>query len=186
MRRHTAALVALLLVPPSLPALELVTNGGFETDLPPAWQEESIGAATSVARSASYDADPDLEVLAEKGTGDGAARLSQTVVIPSVDVAFSVKARLQATADGAWAAAAVALQYEDHLGRPLGATMILRRTPDCPWTGSDTLHLIPAPDEEWGSYSLHVGDELAYLPGVDPLAVHRVRVSLVATAGGDC
>ena len=87
---------------------------------------------------------------------------------------------------GPWAAAGVALHYEDHLGNVLGTTMIVGKTSACPWSDSDTLHMIPAPDEEWHGYAFNVGDELASLVGVDPLAVRQVRISIFGEVGADC
>jgi hypothetical protein len=186
MHRIPVLILMVALTSPAL-ALELVANGGFESDLPPAWQQELSGAATSITRSTGYDGDPDFEVLVEKGTGNGGATLDQTVVIPSVEVDVSVNARIQvASSAGPWAAAGVALHYEDNLGDTLGTTMILRATPDCPWVESDTFRMIQAPDEEWNGYLLDIADELAALTGVDPMAVRRIRFSLVAQVGGDC
>jgi len=185
---HCVPLLLLMLVlPSSVFSIELVTNGGFEDDLPPAWEEESAGAATRFSRATGFDGDPDYEVLAEKGTGNGYAKLNQTVVIPSVDVEFSVNAKMNAsTTSGPWAAAGVALHYEDQFGNAQGTTMILRKTSGCPWMDDDTLHMIPAPDEEWNGYGFNVEDELVNLPGVDPLAVHQIRFSLFGLVGGDC
>ncbi|MCU0304126.1 MAG: hypothetical protein MUC56_08730 [Thermoanaerobaculales bacterium] len=185
-RRVLGLLLMAALSSPAL-ALELVANGGFESDLPPAWQTELVGAATVVNRAAGYDPDPDYEVLAEKGTGDGYARVNQTVVIPALDLEFSVNLRVQAaSSSGPWAAAGVALHYENHLGDLLGTTMIVGRTADCPWIDHDTLHLIPAPDEEWHGYSFNVLDELANLPGVELPAIRKIRISLFGQVGGDC
>jgi hypothetical protein len=179
--------MTVLVLPSYGVAIELVANGGFEVELPPAWQEEFAGAATSVSRSTAYDGDPDYEVQLQKGTGNGHARLNQSIVIPSVDVAFSVNAKIQAwVTSGPWAAAGVALHYEDSIGDVLGSTMIVRMTTACPWTDGDTVHLIRAPDEEWNGYTVTVADELVHLPGVDPLEIHQVRISLFGEVGGDC
>lgn len=167
---------------------ELVTNGAFENDLPPAWQSETVGADSSVARDVGHDADPDYEVLVSKGTGNGHARLSQTIVIPSTDVDFSVNAKMQVSVSdgGPWAAAGVAIRYEDHFGNVVGSTMILGKTRLCPWEDSDTLHLIEAPDEEWNSYDFSLDNELVNLAAIDPLSVRQLRISLFGLTGGDC
>ena len=161
-------LLLLLVLPSSAPAVELVTNGGFEEGLPPAWLED-LGRARRRASvgSTGHDGDPDYEVLVEKGTGNGHAQLNQTVAIPSTDVELSVNARCQVAASdgGPWAAAGVAISYEDHFGNALGATIILRMTTTCPWTDGDTLHLVLAPDETWHSYGFNVASELTNLPG---------------------
>lgn len=187
MMRRVALLLLLLVPTSSVPAIELVTNGWFEEALPPAWQVEAVGAAATVTRATGYDGDPDYEVLVEKGTGNGHGKLNQTVVIPSLDVDFSVTAMAQvAVSTGPWAAAGVALHYEDHFGNVLGTTMIVRRTSACPWSDGDTLHMIPVADESWNSYGFDLGAELAHLPGVDPDAIRQVRVSLFGEVGGDC
>jgi len=140
-----------------------------------------------VSRSTGYDLDPDFEVLVHKGTGNGYAKLEQTIVIPSTEVDFSVNAKIQvATTPGPWAAAGVALHYEDQLGGVLGTTMIVRATSACPWVDSDTFHMIPAPDEEWNAFDFNVHDELFNLPGVDQMAIHQIRISLFGQIGGDC
>ena len=187
MMRRVPLLLLLLVLPSYVVAIELVTNGGFEDVLPPAWQDEFVGAATSVTRSTGYDGDPDYEVLVEKGTGNGQAKLSQAIVIPSIDVVFSVNAKVQVSVSvGPWAAAGVALHYEDHFGNVRGTTVILRKTSACPWSDGDTFHMILAPDEDWNSYGFNVADELVNLAGVDPLAIRQVRVSLFGEVGGDC
>jgi len=187
MMRRLALLLLLLVPTSSVPAIELVTNGAFEEALPPAWQVESVGAAANVTRATGYDGDPDFEVLVEKGTGNGHGKLNQTVVIPSLDVDFSVTAKVQvAVSVGPWAAAGVALHYEDHFGNVLGTTMIVRKTSACPWIDNDTLHMILVADESWNSYGLDLGAEVANLAGVDPDAIRQVRVSLFGEVGGDC
>ena len=186
--RRVPILLLMFILPSSVMAIELVTNGGFESDLPPEWQEEFVGAATSVVRSTGYDDDPDYEVLVEKGTGNGSAMLNQTIVIPSIDVVFSVNAKLQVSASsgGPWAATGVALHYEDHLGDVLGTTLIVRTTLDCPWIDSETFHMIPVPDEEWNSHGFDVHNELTNLSGVDLQAIHQIRINLFGQSGGDC
>ncbi len=188
MPRRIPLLLIIFVLPSYVFATELVTNGGFESDLPPAWQVESAGAAASVSRATDHDADPDYEVLAEKGTGNGFAKLNQTVVIPATDVDISLNAKMEATATsgGPWAAAGVALHYENHFGDVLGTTMIVLKTPDCPWVDSSTFHMIPVPDGEWNNYMFNVGGELANLLGVDMMAIHQIRISLFGQIGGDC
>lgn len=186
LRRAPILVLALLLSWPAI-AVELVANGGFESELSPAWQQEFAGAATMVNRATGYDGDPDFEVLLEKGTGSGYSKLNQIIVIPSADVDFAVNAKMEvSTTPGPWAAAGVALHYENQFGDALGKTIIVGKTTDCPWLDGDTLHMIPAPDEKWNNYGFNVADELANLPGVDMMAVHQIRISLFGQVGGDC
>jgi len=188
MIRRLSAILLLSALPSLVMAGELVTNGGFEEDVNTGWKEDLSGADASVSRASGHDDDPDYEVLAQKLTGNGFAKLNQTVVVPSTDVGFSVNAKMQASADTdpAWAAAGLALYYEDSLGVVLGTTTIIRKTPLCPWVDSDTFHMIAAADEEWNNYNFNVGTELANLPGVDMMAVHQIRISLFGQVGGDC
>jgi hypothetical protein len=187
MMRRVPLLFLLLVLPSYALAIELVINGDFEDDLAPAWQDESAGNATSFIRSTDYDGDLDYEVLVEKGTGNGHAKLNQPIVIPSTDIYFSVNAKIHAsTSHGPWAAAGVALHYEDHFGNVLGTTKILRKTVDCPWSDSDKFHMILAPDENWNGFGFNLDDELVNLAGVNPLEIHQIRICLFGITGGDC
>lgn len=186
--RRFPILFLMIVLPVYAGAGELTTNGGFEEDLLPAWQSEIAGSAASIDRGVGYDADPDYEVLVSKGTGNGHARLNQTIVVPSTDVDFSVNAKMQVAAStgGPWAAAGVAIHYEDQFGNALGSTLILGRTPLCPWEDSDIIHLIEAPDEEWNGYAFNLDTELLNLTGIDPLSIHQLRINLFGQSGGDC
>lgn len=187
MIRRVSVVLLVLALPSFVMAGELVTNGGFEEDVTTGWKEDLSGASATISRATGHDADPDYEALVQKLTGNGFAKLNQTVVIPSTDVVFAANAKIQASATvDPWAAAGVALHYEDSLGEVLGTTMIVRITPVCPWVDSDTFHMIPAADEEWNNYNFNVGNELANLPGVDMMAVHQIRISLFGQVGGDC
>lgn len=188
MLRRLPVLLIVLVLPSYVSATELVTNGGFESDFSPAWKFESAGSSASVSRSTGHDADPDYEALAEKGTGNGFAKLNQTVFIPATDVDVSLNAKMLATttSGGPWAAAGVAFHYENYFGDVLGTTMIVVKTSVCPWVDSSTFHMIPVPDGEWNNYLFNVGSELANLPGVDMMAIHQIRISLFGQVGGDC
>lgn len=180
--------VSLALALPSVGgAMELVINGDFETDPALDWKEDLAGAATLIDWATTYDADPDYEVLVQKGTGNGHAKLEQTIVIPSTDIDVSAELKMVvSTSTGPWSAAGMALHYEDSFGAVLGSTVIVGRTSACPWVDGEDFHMIEAPDELWNPYELNVGDELANLPGVDMMAVHQIRISLFGQVGGDC
>ncbi len=167
-------------------ALELVVNGGFEQPVATGWQQETVGSAWYIDRGTSYDPDPDYEVLVRHSTGTGMALLSQEVVIPSTDVQFSIRAKIQATAtSSAWAGAAVTLSYLDQHGFLLGETYISVGSQHCPWSNSPTLHLISAPFNAWMTHAFTLADELVNLPDIDPAAVHTVKVGLLVRAA-DC
>lgn len=167
-------------------ALELVVNGDFEQPLTTGWQQETVGSAWYIDRGVNYDPDPDYEVFVRHSTGAGLARLFQDVVIPSTSVQFSIHAKMQASATStAWAGAAVTLAYLDQYGFLLGETYICTESQHCPWADSPTLHLIAAPFNVWMDHAFDVAAELANLPGVDPAAVHAIRLGFLVRAA-DC
>ncbi len=167
-------------------ALELTINGDFEQPLTTGWRQETVGSAWYIDRATTHDPDPDYEACVRQSTGTGSARLCQDVVLPSVDVEFSVRARIQATATStAWAGAAVTLTYLDQHGIARGETYICVKSSYCPWTDTPTTHLISAPVNTWYDFAFNLADELVNLPGVAPAAIHQVRVSLLVRAA-DC
>lgn len=180
--------IALCGLPAAAFGLELVANGDFEQDYTTGWAAEFVGSAATATRGTSFDGDPDYEVLVQKGTGNGSARLHQLIPVPSVDLAFSaaLKCMTSATSGGPWAAGALLLQYEDEFANVLGTTAIGQRTALCPWTNSGTFHWIPAVDQNWHDYGFVVADELAFLSEVDPQDVRRIRIVAAGVVGGDC
>lgn len=194
-RSSRAPILALLLALPGLlagspQALELVANGTFEAPLESDWMIDTGGAATFVVRATTFDPDGDYEVLVQKGSGNGHAKILQTVPVPSTDVVFSIRAKLQSSATSGdthpWAVAAIMLYFEDQVGHLYGTTCIAKPTTYCPWTSTSTLHLIPVADEEWHTHSIDVAEELLYFAGADPQAVTRIRVGLMGVVGADC
>jgi hypothetical protein len=180
------ALLALLLFPVGLvQALELVANGDFEAPLDPPWQQSVLGAG-GIDRSANHQPDPDYEARAWHGTGNGHSRLYQVIPVPSVDLAFSVNARIRATATStAWAAAGVVIAYLDQYDIPLGETAICRRSIHCPWANSESMHIIEAQDYIWETHAFNLSEELDNLPTIDPSAVKKIQISLL-TVTFDC
>ena len=166
-------------------ALELVTNGDFEQVLGPEWQQ-SITTPGAIQRAINFDMDEDYEIYAYKGTGNGEVLLSQTTAIPGVDIQFSAEAKFNAVATStAWAAAALVIGYMDEDGALLGETSICARSYYCPWVSTPTFHLIDAAMGVWDTHGFHIGDELENLPGINPLAVRRLRVTIL-THAYDC
>jgi hypothetical protein len=190
MQRFFAGLALALIIAAPSPAMELVANGGFEQALEPAWTIETAGVATFTTRATTLQPDPDFEVLVQKDSGNGHTKVYQTIVVPSVDLAFSVTARFQSFADFGeahpWAAAAVLIYYEDQFGGLQGTTCIGRLTGYCPWSDTPTFHIIPAADEGWNTYSFNIADELQNFPGAVGDEVTRVRVVIAAVVGADC
>jgi hypothetical protein len=122
--------------------------------------------------------------------GSGFCKAWQTVDIPTIDLSFSVKAKLWAYDNDAdtlcWAAAAVRVFYLDQDGFVMGETRICTKTEPCPWVNSSTLHLIEVTDNLWHDYSFSVTSELANLPGVTPSAVKKIQVAAYDTTAHTC
>lgn len=188
MLRCLALCIVWMGAPAASYGLELIANGDFEQGFPPAWETEFVGSAASALRSPAFDGDPDFEAMAQKGTGNGYARLHQVVPIPSLDLDFSAHLKCEATASagGPWAVGALLLQYEDAFANVLGTTAIGQKSPLCPWADSGTFHWIPVADQGWHAYGFHVADELVNLYDVDPAAVCRIRIVATGVVGGDC
>jgi hypothetical protein len=111
------------------------------------------------------------------------ATLYQTVNVPSTDLEFSVDAKLFAheytITDSCWAAAAIILRYLNNNNISLGETRIVYQTPHCPWTNTNTVHIIPVTDPNgWYNYSFNINTELANLPSINPLNIKKIQVSL--------
>jgi len=181
------AAMAVLLSAAGASGLELVTNGDFESAFDPAWEQSTSGTAVWIERGTSYDADPDYEARVRKSTGNGRGKLSQTFNLPGTDVRFSARLLASATASATdiWAAGVLMLSYQDLAGNVLGRTAIGATTHGCPWVSDDTFHLLGSSTGAWQDWSFHLDDELANLPGVDPMQVRRLEVALLVEAT-DC
>ena len=170
-------------------ASALLTNGNFEQDLSVGWQNSAPGYYDTLVRGPNYNPDPDMEVYMFHAYG-GYFTLFQTVDVPSTDLQFSVDASMSAYDNNAdtlcWAAAAVIVSYLSENNAVLGQTRICNYTTPCPWVNSSTVHLIPASDELWHSYSFDVNTELGNLPGVNPLLIRKIGVALYDTAAHTC
>lgn len=172
-------------------ASNFVTNGDFEQPVSVGWTEYSPGSYGYIARSTSYNPDPDYEVCVRRqgsgGLGSGYDWLTQTIEppIPILECDFSATVKLNATESGNgsnWAGAALCLNYLDATDVLLGTTRICRYSPGTPWSNSSTQHLIIAPNANWNNYSFDIIDELQNLPGVDPSEVAKLTVTLIDTA----
>ncbi len=166
---------------------ELVTNGDFE--LPPSvgWEELAWGefADTGNCRMRyrhDHHPDRDFEVMVHKMLNKG-YKLFQKIEIPTLDIRFSVSARLTSKTENRdyYAAAAICLEYLDGRDSVIGETRLYSATTGCPWVSTSMLHLIGAPDSlNWYDYDFSVEDELANLPGVEPDSIHAINVVLLA------
>jgi hypothetical protein len=165
-------------------ATDLMVNGNFEQDLSVGWQESYLGSGYVINRTTTLQPDPDYEVEVFKNNSNGYVVLQQTVDIPGTDVGFACTARLNAydNTAGDWAGSAFVIAYLNSSDQTLGETRICQYSTDCPWTASPTLHLIVAVDNAWHDYSFNINDELANLPGVNPLEISKLRIALFDTS----
>jgi len=164
-------------------ASNYMVNGDFEQDLNVGWVQLMSGGGTTILRSTTYDPDPDYEVYVYKASGTtGYAHLSQTASIPTCNIDLSFKAKLYAwdNYSGAWAGAAVVIEYLNSADAVLGETRVCQWSYDCPWTNAADCHIIQVADSLWHDYSYNVLDELVYVPAVDPDAVAKIKITLVA------
>lgn len=170
-------------------ASTLLTNGDFEQEFSVGWQNSAPGYYDSLLRGSTYQPDPDMEAYVFHAYG-GYFKLFQTTDIPSTDLQFSIDAKMYAYDNNAdtlcWAGAAVIISYLNESNTILGQTRIYRSTTPCPWTNTNTRHLIPASDESWHTYSFSITSELGNLPGVNPLLIKKVEVALFDTAAHTC
>jgi hypothetical protein len=167
-----------------------LSNPGFEEDLAVGWQSYIVSTSDTIKRGTGYEPDPDYEAYVYKYSG-GYTKLWQTLDISSVDsFSFSIKAKLYAYDNNAdaycWGGAAVIIAYLNSSGTQLGATRVCRFTTPCPWSNTSTLHLIPAADTLWHTYSFNLRTELANLPGVVPSQVKKVTVALFDSCAHTC
>jgi hypothetical protein len=170
---------------------QLVENGDFEQSLPVGWTEvvQNWGGEYEINRNASYDPDPDHEVMVLKYLANQAS-LVQTVSIPDLNVLLSADLRFQnqcpPNPEQKYAASALRIEYQNVLGNTIGETRIYQGTEDCDWTGSPVLHLIEGSPQQWDLFRFVLRDELGNLPGVDTSQVEQVRLSLYAYATDAC
>lgn len=170
----------------------LLTNGNFEEPLHTGWSlyinYPYVGYDT-LDRDISFHPDPDYEVKLRK-FDNYFVRLYQTVEIPSTDLEFSGDAQIRALeydsiGGTSWAVAAFRLTYLDESSNILGETRICHMSPHCPWQNSSTVHLIEVTDpDNWHTYTVNINNELANLPGVNPLEIVKVKVELYDTTNG--
>jgi len=158
----------------------LLINGDFEQPLTTGWSQYIAGPGT-IDRAVDYDADPDYEAQVAIYTKGVYGKLYQTVTIPTIDLRFSINAKLKAFVNeltGHWAGSSVSIAYADGDGRHLGSTRICARTPSCPWVNTLNHHLIDARDTLWDTYEFDVCQELKNLPGVTISAIKKIEISL--------
>jgi len=171
-------------------AANLLVNGDFEQPLETGWAQESSGP---VGESRFERTD----TMGQPNPGYAArvwrylanyASLSQTVEVPSANLAFRLDGRLRIGGGSStcWPVAAVILRYRDAAGTSLGNTRIYLHDQYANWVNSDTQHLIDitTPDV-WTEYALDVRQEIAdNLPGINPDNVRQITVQLFAFDNG--
>jgi len=165
-------------------AVPFLTNGDFEEPFTftTGWLYNGTYVDYCVNRGVNYDPDPDYEVYIHTHGGFFRyLKLYQTVDIPTTDLEFSVNAKLYAVTychPWSWAGAAVVVSYLDESNSVLGETMICYSIGPCPWTNTDTSHIIEVTDSLWYSYAFNIEDELANLSGVNQSEIARIQVAL--------
>jgi hypothetical protein len=172
-------------------AHELVVNGDFELDIANGWSIDSVEGMTpyydTLDRDTSFNPNPGYEARVKK-YDSAHAMLYQIFDVSTTNLDFAIAAKLYAVEYNPggtyFAAASVVLSYMSGSGAVLGETRICYITSHCIWADGPTLHLIMAPDSNWNAYSFNVNDELANLPGVNPLDIAKVRVALFDTTNG--
>jgi hypothetical protein len=180
----------LLLIIGFCSAGHLLTNGDFEQPLNVGWSS-AIGTTLpqdTIDRQIYFQPDLDYEARVKKYDATHVI-LCQTVNIPTTDLEFSVSANFFAQEYNStttyWAAAAVCLRYLDNNDVLLGETRIAYKTPHCPWTQSNTLHIISEMfSNTWNTYSFNVNSELANLTGVNPADIRKIQVAIIDTTDG--
>lgn len=169
----------------------LMTNGDFEQSIGVGWTT-SIGSQTSydtIDRQTHFHPDPDYEARVKKYDAT-LAELSQIVTIPTIhDLQFSASAKLYAyeynTSATYWAAAAICLKYLGASNNLLAETRITNKSMHCPWTSSNTLHLITVTDpNNWYNYSFNIISELQNFPTINPNVIKKIEVALIDTTNG--
>ncbi len=182
--RFTSALILLISL---CFANNYITNGDFEQALTIGWSQSILGTGVVIDRATTYDPDPDYEAYVYKygtsTTGMGHGMLYQIAEVPTTNIDLSFDAKMTAWDNyiGIWAASGVFVGYMDASSNLLGETRICNVTDECPWANSSTQHIIPVTDNNWHTYNLNLGDELMYLPGVDPQQVSKIRIGLIDT-----
>jgi hypothetical protein len=164
-------------------ASNYVINGDFEQALTTGWTQTTYGSGAYIGRSTTYHPDADYEVYVYKPDGSGYARLYQVVDIPTVNLDFSVSAKLYAwdNNSGSWVGAGVIVGYLDESNALLGVTRICYKDAQCPWYSTSSSHNIQIYDSLWHDYSFNIASELANLPAVDPEQVDKILVAFVDT-----
>jgi len=160
--------------------VQFIENGNFEEDLANGWTEIISSSDVIINRDTNYDSDPDYEVMIEC-SGNNYGMLYQIIKIATLDLEFSIDAKLYSWTTGSWAGSAVCIYYLDDNDSTLGVTRIYSKTPDCPWSNSSTEHLIEAVDSFWHYYSFNIANELSNLTGVNPIDVKKLKLSLLDT-----
>jgi len=162
-------------------ASNYVSNGDFEQALTTGWSQTMAGGGTTISRSTTYHPDSDYEVYVYKASGTtGYALLWQIADIPTcnMDLSFSAKLYAWDNYSGAWAGAAVKIEYLNSSNISLGETKVCRWSYDCPWTNAADCHIIQVADSLWHDYSFNLLDELGNVPAVDPDEVAKIKITL--------
>jgi hypothetical protein len=163
--------------------LQCIVNGDFEEELEIGWQQHINCTSVVVMRTLYQDDDPDYELWTLVDNGVGEVSIWQRFPIPNLDLEFTAEIKVLASGSGqAWAVSGIGINYMDWNMDLLGRTLIGMLSYDCPWTESETFHIIEIFDSQWYSFEFNLNDELANLPGVDPQQIAYLEVEVLAVA----
>ena len=179
------------------PDLNLLQNGDFHADWVSGWERESsdLNGAQSV-EVRLLAGDPPQPMLYVGKSGAGALNIQQHVVLTDAadDLRFQARLRLAGTRDGAAEGrSALMLIYEDADGKPLGTSVWIDGRGDTstlwggalPAVGPTTALRVLAPG--WQAIDVSLAGEFAdRLPDLDPAAVRRITVRLIAAGSDGC
>uniref|UniRef100_A0A7C6EGE5 Uncharacterized protein n=1 Tax=candidate division WOR-3 bacterium TaxID=2052148 RepID=A0A7C6EGE5_UNCW3 len=165
---------------------EFIFNGKFEDSLKH-WNTYAHGETYTITTDKIYEEDPDSEVYVGRLDKRETA-IYQTCYIPGLDLNFSFKVKLYAksydTLHPHPAISSIILSYLDVDENIQGETRIFRYAESLYWYPSPVLHLIEISDTNWFNYTLNIADELSNLPGVNPIDIKKLRVTLYTRSYG--
>lgn len=161
-------------------------NGNFEDSLN-YWNCYAHGETYTIHTDKIYEEDPDSEVYVGR-LDKMITAISQTCYVPDLELEFSFKARFFArsydTLHPHPAIASIILSYLDINENILGETRLFHYAESLYWNPSPILHLIEVSDTNWFGDTINITEELQNLPGINPLAIAKLRIILYCQSYG--
>ncbi len=161
-------------------------NGSFEDSLN-YWNCYAQGETYTINTDKIYEEDPDSEVYVGR-LDRFLTAISQTCYVPDFALNLSFKAKIVAqcsdTSHPSPAVAAIIISYLDIDENILGETRLFNYCDTLYWTPSPTIHLIELGDTNWIIDTINIFEELQNLPGVNPLDILKLRITLLGQSYG--